>query len=179
MSPIGSIIGDMARRRWQIDLRPEDEAALMRARRALGADGDSETGRALLALFGRLAAAIESGSVISFLPGDDPRAVDALPDVTEALRPEGHYRWLVAAPHPWRKQLSIKGRRMTAGQLVFSMEANGDSIEEAAEDWDLNAEAVAEAVEYVARNRELIEAEFAEERRRVEPFLTHRAPTSR
>jgi uncharacterized protein (DUF433 family) len=167
------------RRRWQIDLRPEDEATLMRARRALGADGDSETGRALLALFGRLAAAIESGSVVSFLPGDDPRAVDALPDVTGALRPEGHYRWLVAAPHPWRKQLSIKGRRMTAGQLVFSMEANGDSIEEAAEDWDLSAEAVAEAVEYVARNRELIEAEFAEERRRVEPFLTHRAPTPR
>jgi hypothetical protein len=61
---------------------------------------------------------------------------------------------------------------MTAGQLVFSIEANGDSIEEAAEDWDLNVEAVAEAVEYVARNRDLVEAEFAEERRRVEPFLT-------
>jgi hypothetical protein len=68
---------------------------------------------------------------------------------------------------------------MTAGQLVFSIEANGDSIEEAAEDWDLNVEAVAEAVEYVARNRDLVEAEFAEERRRVEPFLTHRAPTPR
>jgi hypothetical protein len=88
----------MASRCWQIDLRPEDEATLMRARRAFGAADDSETGRALLALFGRLAAAIESGSVVALLPGDDPWAVDALPDVTRALRPEARYRWLVAAP---------------------------------------------------------------------------------
>lgn len=166
----------MGRRRWQIDLRPEDEATLLRARRALAAEGDSETGRALLGLFAKIAAAIEGGAVISFLPGDDPRAVDALPEVTRALRPETRYRWLVSVPHHWRKQLSIKGRRLTTGQLVSSMEANGQSIEDAAADWDLNVEAVAEAVDYVARNRELIEAEFAEERRRTEPFLTHRAP---
>jgi uncharacterized protein (DUF433 family) len=169
----------MARKRWQIDLRPEDEATLLRARRALGAEGDSETGRALLALFSKLAAAIEGGSVISFLPGEDARAVDALPEVTRALRPDSHYRWLVAAPHRWRKQLSIKGRRMTAGQLVFAMEASDDTIESAAEEWDLPVEAVAEAVEYVARNRDLIEAEFAEERRRAEPFVTRHAPTAR
>jgi uncharacterized protein (DUF433 family) len=126
------------RRRWQIDLRPEDELTLLHARRALAAEGDSETSRALLGLFGRL----------------------------------------VAAPHRWRKQLSIKGRRLTAGQLVFSMEANGDSIEDAAEDWDLSVEAFAEAADYVSRNRDLIEAEFAEECRRTEPFITH-APARR
>jgi uncharacterized protein (DUF433 family) len=171
-------MGDVARRRLQIDLRPEDEAMLARARQALGADGDSETGRALLGLFARLSAAIEGGSIISFLPAEDPRAVDALPEMTSALRPESRYRWLVAAPHRWRKQLSIKGRRLTAGQLVRWMEANGDTIATAAADWDLPVEAVAEAVEYVARNRQLVDAEFAEERRRVEPYLT-RAPASR
>ncbi len=31
---------------------------------------------------------MESGTVISFLPGDDPRAIDALPEFTRALRPE-------------------------------------------------------------------------------------------
>ncbi len=177
--PNRSIFGDMSRRRWQIDLRPEDEATLLRARQVLGADGDSETGRALLALFAKLAAAIEAGSVISFLPGEDARAVDALPEVTRALRPDSRYRWLVAAPHRWRKQLSIKGRRLTAGQLVFSMEAAGDSIDQAAQEWDLPVEAVAEAVEYVSRNRVLIEAEFAEERLRSEPFVKHYAPASR
>jgi uncharacterized protein (DUF433 family) len=170
-------MGLMARRRWQIDLRTEDELILARARRVFGADGDSEAGRALLALFSRLSAAIESGTVISFLPGDDPRAVDALPEFTRALRPEAAYRWLVAVPHRWRRQLSIKGRRLTAGQVVDSMEANQLSVEEIAAEFDLPIESVREAVDYVERNRELIDAEFAEERRRTEPFLSHRAAT--
>ncbi len=124
-------------------------------------------------------AAVEAGSVVSFLPGDDPRAVDALPELTRSLRPEARYRWLVAAPHRWRKQLSLKGRRITAGQLVLSMEANGDSIEAAAREFDLEPEAVAEAVDYVSRNRPLIDAELAEERRRTEPHVTHHAPAAR
>ena len=169
----------MGRRRWQIDLRAEDELTLARACKVLGAEGDSEAGRALLALFAKLSAAVEQGTVISFLPGDDPRSVDALPEFTRALRPEMGYRWLVSTPHRWRRQLSIKGRRLTAGQLVYWMEANGDAIDEAAKNWDLPVEAVTEAVDYVARNRDLIEAEFAEERRRTEPFITHHAPTSR
>jgi len=169
----------MARRRWQVDLRSEDELTLTRVRQVLGAEGDSEAGRALLALFAKLSAAVEQGITISFLPGDDPRAVDALPEFTRALRPESRYRWLVAVPHPWRKQLSIKGRRITAGQLVDSMEANDFSIEETAREYDLPAEAVAEAVDYVARNRPLVLAEAAEERRRTEPFLTHRATAPR
>jgi uncharacterized protein (DUF433 family) len=169
----------MKRRRMQIDLRPEDELTLERARRALGTEGDSETGRALLSLFGRLVAAIDQGTVISFLPGDDPRAVDAIPELTSALRPGARYSFLVQAPHRWRKQLSIKGRRMTVGQLVATMEANHLSVEQAAEDFDIDPLAVAEAVEYASRNRALIDAEAAEERRRTEPFVTHRAPAAR
>ncbi len=169
----------MARRRWQIDLRSEDELTLARARRVLGAEGDSETGRALLALFAKLSAAVEGGTVISFLPGDDPRAVDAMPEFTRALRPEAGYRWLVAVSHPWRRQLSIKGRRITVGQLVDAMEANGLSLEAAAADFDVPVDAVREAVDYVERNRDLVAAEFAEERRRTEPFLSHRAPAAR
>jgi uncharacterized protein (DUF433 family) len=169
----------MRRRRWQVDLKPEDELTLERARRALGADGDSETGRALLHLFSRFAAAIERGSVISFLRADDPAAIDAVPELTSALRPESRYRFLVSVPHGWRRQLSIKGRRMTAGQLVGSMEADGWSVDEAAREFDLDPLAVAEAVDYVSRNRELIDAEAAEERRQTEPYLTHRAPPPR
>ncbi len=152
---------------------------LLQARRALGAEGDSEAGRALLSLFGKLAAAVEAGSVISFLPGDDPRALDALPELTRSLRPESRYRWLVAAPHRWRKQLSLKGRRVTVGQLVLSMEANGDSIETAAREFELEPEAVAEAVDYVSRNRSLVDAESAEERRRTGPQVTHHPSAAR
>lgn len=169
----------MKRRRWQIDLRTEDELTLARARQVFGAEGDSEAGRALLGLFAKLSAAIEQGTVISFLPGDDPRTVDAFPEFTRALRAESRYTWLVALPHPWRKQLSIKGRRLTAGQLVDAMEASDLDVEAAAAEFDLPIEAVVEAVDYVARNRRLVLAEAAEERRRTEPFLTHRAPAPR
>ena len=43
----------MKRRRWQVDLRLADELTLAQARRVLGADGDSETLRSLLALFAK------------------------------------------------------------------------------------------------------------------------------
>lgn len=168
----------MARRRWQVDLRSEDELILERARRAFGAEGDSDTGRALLALFSKIAAAVDRGNVISFLPGDDLRAVDAMPELTRGLRPEQRYRWLVAVPHPWRRRLSIKGRRLTAGQLAASTEANGDTIESAAEEFDLPREAVAEALDYVARNRQLVDAELAEEQRQTDPFVTARGPAA-
>jgi hypothetical protein len=169
----------MRRRRWQVDLRPEDELALERAKRALGADGDSDTGRALLTLFSRLAAAIEQGTVISFLPSDDPRAIDAVPELTAALRAESRYRFLVAVPHKWRRQLTLKGRRITAGQLVATMDAENWGVDQAALEFDVDPLAVAEAVDYVSRYRALIDAEAVEERRQAEPLLTHRAPASR
>lgn len=169
----------MKRKRWQVDLREEDELVLERAKRAFGSDGDSDTGRALLTMFSRLAAAIEQGTVISFLPSDDPRAVDAIPELTAALRTESRYRFLVAVPHKWRRQLSVKGRRMTAGQLVRNMDAEQWSVHDAAREFDLDPLAVAEAVDYVSRNRALIDAEAVEERRQAEPLLTHFAPTAR
>src|SRR5437773_8376326 len=39
-----------------------------------------------------------------------------LPGVDDALGNED-WTWLVRRPHPWRRQLSLKGRRITAGQL--------------------------------------------------------------
>jgi len=143
-----------------------------------GAEGDSEAGRALLALFAKLSAAVESGTVISFLPGDDARAVDALPEFTRALRPEAAYCWLVAVPHPWRRQLSLKGRRITAAQIADVLHANDLSPEAVAAEFDVPIEAVREALDYCERNGELL-AETAEERRRTEPFLSHRAPAPR
>ena len=163
----------------QVDLRAEDELTLERARRALGTEGDSETGRALLALFARISAAIDQGSVVSFLPGDDPRAVDAFPEITSAIRPESRYRFLVQVPHKWRRQLSIKGHRITAGQLVASMEANKWTVDQAASQFSLDPLAVVEALDYVARNRSLVDAEAAEDWHRAEAHITHRAPVRR
>lgn len=77
------------------------------------------------------------------------------------------WQYLVARPHPWRRQLSIKGRNMTVGQLVSTIRANKLGPEEASWDLELPLEAIHEALQYYADNQELIQSEAAEERRRL------------
>src|SRR6266478_2472586 len=71
-----------------------------------------------------------------------------------AVEPWQH---LVRRQHPWRTQLYVKGRNMTARQLVGSMKANQLDEEAAAADFRLPVEAVREALAYVESNRELLE----------------------
>ena len=81
--------------------------------------------------------------------------------------PVARWNFLVARPHPWRRQLSIKGRNLTVGQLVSTVRANRLSPDQAAEDLDLPREAIQEALDYFEENRELIQLEAMEERRRL------------
>ena len=74
------------------------------------------------------------------------------------------WQYLVRRQHPWRKQLYIKGRNMTARQLVGSMKANQLDEVAAAADNHLPVEAVREAIVYVESNRELLETEAEIER---------------
>jgi uncharacterized protein (DUF433 family) len=81
--------------------------------------------------------------------------------------PERDWKYLVARPHPWRRQLWIKDRNLTVGQLVSTVRANRLSPEQASKDLGLPLEAVLEALAYYDANRDLIQAEAAEERRRL------------
>src|SRR3954470_21714588 len=81
--------------------------------------------------------------------------------------PAGAWQYLVARPHPWRKQLSVKGRNLSVGQLLGTVRANGLTIEQAAEAFDLPPNAIREAIAYGEQNRALIELEAAEERSRL------------
>ncbi len=78
-----------------------------------------------------------------------------------AVEPWQH---LVRRPHPWRRQLYVKGRNMTARQLVGSMKANQLGEAAAAADYRLLVEAVREALAYVEGNKELLETEAEIER---------------
>jgi uncharacterized protein (DUF433 family) len=167
-----------SRRRWQVELRPGDEEAVELALEAFGGENESQAGRDLLGFWKRVVDAIRAGQVISLHRADDPQATDAFPDVTRALRPDSSYDFLVRVPHSWRRQLVFKGRRLTPAQLVADMHANGWDVERAAAEFDLDRRAVAEALHYVEHHQNLIAAEAAEERRRVEPHL-HRAAAAR
>lgn len=73
-----------------------------------------------------------------------------------------NYRYLTAKPHPWKKQLFLKGRNMTVGQLISTMQVNNLTIEETAEDLDLPIEQVHEALAYYQTHQALIELEARE-----------------
>jgi uncharacterized protein (DUF433 family) len=77
------------------------------------------------------------------------------------------WQYLVARPHRWRRQLSIKGRNMTVGQLVSTVCANQYTADQASIDLELPKAAIEEALAYYAENRALIEMEASEERRRL------------
>jgi uncharacterized protein (DUF433 family) len=85
-----------------------------------------------------------------------------LEDAREA--PVEPWTHLVRRRHPWRKQLYVKGRNMTARQLVGAMLANKLTQEEVAHDYSLPVEAVHEALIYVEKDKELIAAESEIER---------------
>ena len=80
---------------------------------------------------------------------------------------ETQYQHLEARPDSWRKQLYLKERNMTVWQVVARMQAHGYSSAEAAEQFDLPLAAVLEAVDYYQRHKDLIDAETAEEGRRL------------
>jgi hypothetical protein len=77
--------------------------------------------------------------------------------------PEPTWRWLVRDEHSWRRQLRVKGRKTFAATIWGQMRASGLTAEQAADDWDLPLEAIAEIEAYCTAHAALIRAEAAEE----------------
>jgi uncharacterized protein (DUF433 family) len=78
---------------------------------------------------------------------------------------EPRWKHLIYRPHSWRRQLFLRDRNMTVGQLVYTIRAEKYTPEQASEDFDLPIDAIHEALTYYAENRALIEHEVNEERR--------------
>ncbi len=89
----------------------------------------------------------------------------AIPEL-EKLSAE-HWSYLVGRPHPWRRQLYVKGRGLLASHVWNDITANKMSIEQAAENWQLPAEAIEEIIAYCEQNAVLIDMETDEECRRL------------
>lgn len=58
------------------------------------------------------------------------------------------WHYLEQRPHPWRKQLYIKGRKQRAYTIWSDMLVNKDTIEETAYNWDLPVDAIEEVISY-------------------------------
>jgi uncharacterized protein (DUF433 family) len=155
-----------ARTRLQIELAEHHRRLLRTLGDHLGGGGDAETTRRVLDIMENLVDRIRHGYKLAVVPAADEHP-DAVPELTRALRPELQYTYLVARPHAWRKQLSFKGRRLTVGQFLGRMRAEGSTPEQAAADFDLPIDAAYEALEYGERYAALIEAEDAEDARAI------------
>lgn len=83
-------------------------------------------------------------------------------DPTEAV--VSPWKHLVRRPHPWRRQLYIKGRNMTVRQLLATVKPNRLTLEEAAEALDLPVQAIDEALQYAEENPDVLESDAAWER---------------
>jgi uncharacterized protein (DUF433 family) len=88
------------------------------------------------------------------------------------------WKYLVTRPHPWRRQLYIKGRKLLVSTVWQDMIANKMSAEQAAENWDLPLPAIYEAINYCENNRELLKLEADEERYRLETKGISLEPTT-
>jgi hypothetical protein len=77
------------------------------------------------------------------------------------------WKYLTEIPHPWKKQLYIKGTKLPAAVIWTAMVVNKLTREEAATNWDLPLEVIDEVVEYCEANKELLQMEAVEEGRRL------------
>ncbi len=78
------------------------------------------------------------------------------------------WQYLEPRPDSWRKQLYIKGRKLTAFGVWSDMMVNGDTLEDTADNWEIPLDAVLEVIEYCETHQELIAAEAESERRYLE-----------
>jgi len=56
--------------------------------------------------------------------------------------PDSRWQYLIARPHRWRRQMCIKGRNQTVGQLVSTLRANRMTPEQASDSLDLPLAAI-------------------------------------
>jgi hypothetical protein len=82
--------------------------------------------------------------------------------------PSESWQFLVSRPHPWRRQLYVKGQKLLASLVWQDMLANDLSPEAAAENWDLPLAAIAEISQYCLLHQDLLKLEAAEERSRLQ-----------
>src|SRR2546421_3967257 len=75
----------------------------------------------------------------------------------------GPWRYLESRPESWYRTLFVKGSRARAASIWAQMRAESHTAQEAAEDFGLPIEAIAEIVLYCKANKEAIEAEWTQE----------------
>jgi hypothetical protein len=152
-------------KRQNFNITREQEAELNWLKDTLGASSTKDAILLAARVLGILARETRHGRSIYLGTEAGPWTLLLIPELQPAAN--GEWTYLVARPHPWRRQLYVKGRKLRAFTVWIDMQANGMSREEASANWDLPVEAVEEINRYCESHRALLEMEAEEERRRL------------
>jgi hypothetical protein len=152
-------------KRANFDISPEQEELLAHLRAQLAVSSTKEALLRAVQLTTLLLDEVSQGNRL--FVGKSPATAIRLAIPELEARAHGHWRWLLERPHPWRRQLWVKGRKLLASAVWLDALTNGMGPREAAENWDLPQEASEEIFAYCETNKALIEAEANEERQRL------------
>jgi hypothetical protein len=151
------------RRRLSVDLPPETETATRALAERYFRGVATDAIRASLSFLAWAIEAKREGKRVVAVTRDQVPArfeEPVLPGIEEQMASD--WKWLVARPHAWRRQLWVKGRRVAAGDLARTIEIEDWTAERAAAEFDLPLEVVLESQRYLAANRDLVLAEERE-----------------
>jgi hypothetical protein len=142
-----------------------DQAAVLETARAnLNAPNIKDAMIRAARLVNTLANELHSGNRLAVLDKEGRPTRLVLPDFDV---PSTSWIYLCERPHPWRRQLYVKGRKLLASTVWNDLIANQMTAEEAAEDRDLPVDAVLEIIRYCNQNLSLIQMEAQEEKTRL------------
>ena len=163
-------MAENSKQRIQLDLAHEQVALMDSLSRQLALRSRADLLQQAFSLFLWAVDEILAGHRVISVDSEQVQQIPRYKEVNlPALQPLvfGNYQYLVSRPHPWKKQLFLKGRNMTVGQLISTIEANNLSEEEAAEDLALPVEQIKEARTYYQTHRTLVDMEAQEEAARL------------
>jgi hypothetical protein len=162
-------------KRANFEITPDQEARLTALKEVLQASSLKDAVLRTSAVMLVIARELADGKHLYVGERSDTAERLILPELESVER---GWRWLVARPHPWRRKLWVKGRKILAAQVWLDMNRNQLTKNQAARDWDLPLEAVEEIVRYCEENAALIALEADEERCRLSDAGVQLAPAA-
>ena len=151
-------------KRQNFNISPEQEAEIAQLKEIINAPTTKDAILSAVRFYTVVAGRVKEGQEL-YMTGNRQNQIEKImiPDL-EVLKPS-EYKYLVERPHSWRRQLSVKGRRLPAAIVYSDIFVDKMTPAESAKNWDLPLEAVYECIRYCQENESLIRMEAEEERR--------------
>lgn len=150
-------------KRENFDVSPEQQAEIETLQQLI--EAPSKKDAVLMAVKVTLHLAVETKKGNQLFVGHPGKSLNRFVMLGIEKPDNAQWMYLVEHAHPWRRQLHIKGRKLTAAAVWTAIRTNNLSLEEAADNWDLSLAVVREIIDYCEANKELLEMEAAEELR--------------